>query len=585
MKKKNPVLGLATPQVSRPSTAFDRGFRSNFTLSAGMLIPLFTKFVPAGTKFKLNRSVFLRTNAVNTAAFGEMNFNIDFYRVPMKLLVSNWGVIMTQTDDINSTRLTKNGSVLTPSTSIPSAIPLLPSSSLTAALNSSTFLGEVNKASRLMDYFNFGNVRWNIAQNNVVQVNDNGIAQNMLAPCAYQKIYFDHYRNTLYEANDPFAYNLDDVVWSGNWSSLSSSLNTRIKHILTLRHVNYRNDYFGNIYPSLYGYSSALTSNRSVLMPTNILGYGETSGGLSGPAFYYGSSSVYPQIPSDVTGSTSPLEYSQNPSVQNIRAAFALDKLLRLSSRTKQHVVDQYAARFGVAPKNESMNESIYLGSFSNDIQIGEVLQSVNTDTQGSTNLGAVGGVGRGAAPREKSISGFCDSDSIIMGIAYVIPKRNYDSFFVDAFNVKSLPSDYFQPEFENLGLQPLSLYQMNSSIVGIPTQGHAVANTTKRDSFNNLILGYQPRYSEYKISVDENHSEFNTGGSLSAFVTHTNRIIPETDGVSAEYFKVYPGDLDSLFVENVNSASLPIYDQFFGTVHFDFDVVQKMSALGEPSI
>lgn len=590
MKKGNPVLQRLQPNVSRPSTPFDRGHRSNFTMNAGQLIPLFNKFVPAGTKFKINRSVFLRTNAVNTAAFSEMNFCIDFYKVPIKLLVSNWGAIQTMTRDVNSVLMQQsNGSFST-------IIPKVKTEDIEFIWNSpwpytdrdsSTSLKGKCDTARLFDYFNTGWVDWSRKVdevNNFPAFHNNDIAQNLLNFCAYQKIYFDHYRNTLYEKNDAWAYNIDDIVNAGTWPTTSNVLKVRLSKIMQLRYVNMRNDFFGNIYPSLYGYQSAFMMNRSQLLPSNILGYGESNDSLNPsaiPLFGDVENSVYTSFCSsvEVDGLSVPTGANMT-SVQNIRAAFALDKLLRLSNRAKQHVIDQYAARFGVAPKNEGMLESDFLGSFQNDISIGEVLQSVNTDTGGSTNLGAIGGVGRGAAPREKTISGYTDCDCYIIGVAYVIPRVNYDALFVDAFNVKSAPSDFFQPEFENMGLQPVYQYQLRS----YASSDGEIDNV----AINNSILGYQPRYSEYKISVDENHSIFNPGNELAAFVTHTSRdrnSLTAPDGVTMRYFKVYPQYLNSIFVEQVNEDSYPSTDQFFGTIHFDFDVVQKMSATGEPSL
>ena len=41
---------------------------------------------------------------------------------------------------------------------------------------------------------------------------------------AYQKIYFDHYRNPLYELNDPTAYNVDSSFGNSSFT-LGTSMN------------------------------------------------------------------------------------------------------------------------------------------------------------------------------------------------------------------------------------------------------------------------------------------------------------------------------------------------------------------------
>ena len=56
---------------------------------------------------------------------------------------------------------------------------------------------------------------------------------------AYQKIYFDHYRNPLYELNDPTSYNVDSNFGSPSFS-LASSMNV-------LRYRNWNKDYFTSL--------------------------------------------------------------------------------------------------------------------------------------------------------------------------------------------------------------------------------------------------------------------------------------------------------------------------------------------------
>ena len=61
---------------------------------------------------------------------------------------------------------------------------------------------------------------------------------------AYQKVYFDHYRNPLYELNDPSAYNVDSYFGAPfDLDEVSS----------TLRYRNWNKDYFTSLSPSFQG--------------------------------------------------------------------------------------------------------------------------------------------------------------------------------------------------------------------------------------------------------------------------------------------------------------------------------------------
>ena len=62
---------------------------------------------------------------------------------------------------------------------------------------------------------------------------------------AYQKIYFDHYRNPLYELNDPTSYNVDSKFGNSSFS-LDTSMNV-------LRYRNWNKDYFTSLSPSFQG--------------------------------------------------------------------------------------------------------------------------------------------------------------------------------------------------------------------------------------------------------------------------------------------------------------------------------------------
>ena len=79
---------------------------------------------------------------------------------------------------------------------------------------------------------------------------------------AYQKIYFDHYRNPLYELNDPTSYNVDSSFGSPSFS-LASSMNV-------LRYRNWNKDYFtsfgGSQDQSFYGFFNVIANQNANMM-------------------------------------------------------------------------------------------------------------------------------------------------------------------------------------------------------------------------------------------------------------------------------------------------------------------------------
>lgn len=572
---KTSVLSRPLPNASLPRNTFDRSFFKNLNWSAGMLLPVFCHFVPAGSKGVINRSIFMRTNAVNTAAFPQMDTHIDFYKVPLKLLMTRYGEFKTNTSDCNSSSLTMLlGGLSAP----PSSMPWFNLGTLYSQYfgSSNTSVDECGflvreQSKRLIDLLGYNASALYLGTTGSTALANMNMQSFRLQ--AYQKVYYDHYRNTAYESNDPMAYNADALYTEGN-NNGEYGLNQFAK-LLRLHYVNYRKDFFMNMYPAL-NYVVTNPTGLQWLVPDSVVGIGDTSfsGGVRVNTQY---SSPY------IVQTLSSTPAIVRTSVQSIRAMFALDKLMRLSAYAPKHVKDQMEARFGVKVSNASSYESQYLGSFKNDIVIGEVTATAaGTNGSESSALGEIGGRGVGAEPNGKDIHFEVtgdDNDSIIIGVMYTLARSVYDSFRVDAFNFKFTREDIFNPEFMDLGLRPITLKEVYTP------SGSSVTLAQL-----NTILGYVPRDQEYKLGIDENHGIFNRAGTLSPFTNHTNVNISQrghtlgTPGVNYSFFKISPSDLNSIFAMNFVESSQST-DQFFGKISFKFIVRQNMSVHGQPRL
>lgn len=580
---KTSVLSRPLPNASQPRNTFDRSFFKNLNWSAGMLLPVFCQFVPAGSKGVINRSIFMRTNAVNTAAFPQMDTHIDFYKVPLKLLMTRYGEFKTNTSDANSSSLVAGGLSAPPSTMPWFNLGSLYSQYFTSANTTVDECGfSVREQSkRLIDLLGYNASSLYLGTTSQSALANMNMQSFRLQ--AYQKVYYDHYRNTAYEANDPAAYNAD-VLYTGGSGNGEYGINDFAK-LLRLHYVNYRKDFFMNMYPAL-NYVVTNPTGYQWVLPSSVVGTNATPsindwGVSSGNGSSQGS--VIYQQPANITGTN-----TQRITVQSIRAAFALDKLMRLSAYAPKHVKDQMEARFGVKVSNASSYESQYLGSFKNDIVIGEVTATAaGSNGTGSglgsaTDLGQIGGRGVGAEPNGKDIHFEVtgdDNDSIIIGVMYSLARSVYDSWRVDAFNFKFTREDIFNPEFMDLGLRPITVkevYTPNGASVTL-----AQLNT---------ILGYVPRDQEYKLGVDQNHGLFCSNQPLSVFTNHTNVNILQrghvlgTAGVNYSFFKVSPSDLNGIFAQDFIAAYQDT-DQFFGKISFKFIVRQNMSVHGQPRL
>lgn len=558
------IFSRPSPNESIPRNSFDRSARDNFTISAGLLLPTFSKFVLGKSRCKINQRSFFRSSAVNTACFMDFPIYTDYFFVPMRQLITGWGTFRTMVRDQFSSNLAAVRS-----------LPYVGHDLLQSTLSDLNFSDDMfyyryDGAARLLDLLGYG-----ISINNATIDSESEDATfvvpqlgniSPLFLAAYQKIYFDHYRNTAYESNDVSSYNLDSFIGiSGVGNELSVEV---LKKLLTLRYANMRKDYVHNFYPSLNFVQSQ--TNVSTSLPSNVVGYGETQPGVSSSS---GAGNVV--FPSIIQGN------SQGAfTTTNLRAAFALEKLLRASAFAPQHVKDQFKARFGYSPKAESGHESMRIGGFKATINIGEVTSTADTkDNDMGLSLGSIGGKGVGAADYSRPIDFTPDEDGIIMAISYVLPTTMYDSRMIDPIHQKFNPEDWYQTEYLNLGLQPL--LQKHCWLYHNP-------NSSDSDNLaaNNFIKGLSPRDMELKLSVDKNHGMFYDGQPLSPYSIHGQKRFGPTSaqtGANYTYFKFDPADLDSVFVQQFDGSEYS--DQFFGTIHTAFACVQNLPTLGIPNL
>lgn len=576
---KRSVLSRPLPDSSLPRNTFDRSFFKNLNWSAGMLLPVFCQFVPAGSSGQINRSIFMRTNAVNTAAFPKLDTHIDFYKVPLKLLMTRYNEFKLNISDANSSSLVASGL-----SAPPSSMPFFNIGTIYGSYfgSGNSALDDVGLfarfgAERLLDLLGY-NDEYIIRQGQTGSGLPNMNLQTFKLQ-AYQKVYYDHYRNTAYESNKPEAYNAD-YLYTGGTGNGEYGLN-EFPDLVKIHYVNYRKDFFQNIYPAL-NYVVSSPNGLQWVIPSSVSGVsGLNSSTTPGTVFANSYSSGIGTIGAAVNSGSPDSVYV---GVQQIRAAFALDKLLRLSAYAPKHVKDQLQARFGVKVSDASSYESQYLGSFMNDIVIGEVTAtSAGSNTSGlETSLGQIGGRGVGAEQRGKDINfnvSGDDGDSIIIGMMYTLARSVYDSYRLDAFNFKFTREDIFVPEFMDLGLRPITLKEVYTPTSGALTLAQL-----------NTIIGYVPRDQEYKLGVDENHGVFRSGEILSVFVNHTNVNVSQrghtvgSPGVTLGWFKISPTDLDSIFAQNYNAQNQDT-DQFFGHIEFKFISRQNMSVHGQPRL
>ncbi|WMC01529.1 major capsid protein [Microvirus D_HF5_137] len=352
----------------------------------------------------------------------------------------------------------------------------------------------------------------------------------------YQRIYNDFYRNQLWEKPVPYTFNVD-------WCNSSTKLqlkNTEVYQMCQLRYRHWTKDFYTGVYPTA-SYNEGIfnlpnyTNSKAEINKTND-GVSASAGAIS---------------------------------TSDIRAMFALEKMLeRTRAANGLDYSNQIAAHYGFKVPESRRDVAQFIGGVDNTIVINEVMSTANSSIDGTSKTGSVVGqvFGKGIGTMSSGRIDFeAKEHGMIFCIYSISPQVDYDARQFDPFNRKFKREDYFQPEFENLGYQPL--VQSDVCFGGTPLDGTKYGNT---------ILGYTPRYSEYKTSRDMLYNQFMTGGSLNAWTTPRNNYTNTKARLSVPDLLIDPNVLYPIFGLKYNGKSDT--DQFLINSYFDVKAVRPMA-------
>ena len=119
---------------------------------------------------------------------------------------------------------------------------------------------------------------------------------------------------------------------------------------------------------------------------------------------------------------------------------------------------------------------------------------------------------GKGVSLNQGSFTFDSREHGIIIGILSIVPEADYQSSMLDVFNMKTTREQYFQPEFQDLGKQPIQSTELSLYV-------YTKTPNNPADRIVNNIIGFTNRYMEYKTSVNKVHGSFNSSFSLLASI------------------------------------------------------------------
>ena len=490
-------------------SAFPMHQKRAFTSSSGMILPVYQDLLNVGESVYLNSQMVVRTQPLVTAAMADVHFHIDWFFVPLSMIYTLFPSLRYRTNDLISENFISSDGNL-----INTGLPLfdidaclyaegpgvaysvfidngLPSSFGDAAcltFRLADMLGYNPRAALLtheegrVDYFNPNVFPW--------------------SALAYQCIYQNYYRDDDWEKRAISSYNVDQRHLQPLIADAGYD-----RGIFAMRFHRRYNDYYN------------VTKSQPYLNAVNLIGSnasddvlssfkGAVNNYLATGRYYrefavvdssgFGNRGILPSELGDISdpnfGGTTQgsSDYSDMVTSASLRTSFAYEKLLRIIGMSKKDYDSQVLAHFGFEVPHDVKHDITRIFGQHGIMHIGEVVSSADTfDGTNGSALGSIGGKGYCIIQEDKKRHKFtAPVDGVLMAVSYCVPEFDYYDVFDKQNSITSI-NDFFNPEFDKLGSQPLMAYEC------LP-----FSNGT-----NSQRVGWQSRYMQWKMK--KNMSSF----------------------------------------------------------------------------
>lgn len=574
---------LDRARIAVHRSSFDLSSKKLFTAKVGEILPCYWQIAIPGNKYRISADWFTRTVPVNTAAYTRIKEYYDFYAVPLRLISRALPQAFTQMTNYMTSAA--SGSANTEQLK---NVPYSPVGNISAEIQARVIDGTVDDAGfgfaygscKLLDMLDYGSfigtgnakkkeitmqylgldtTSLSDAQNPLIY--GTSVNLNLLPIFAYQKIYFDFYSNSQWEKHLAYSYNVD--YWDGK-SSVEISAD-----MIKLRYANYPKDYFLGVLPaSQYGSVAVLPSSYIPIYTSNCLLAMDPN--LSDPSTV-NVASVPANTDSYKLGDTRSIDragaINSDLSALSIRATEYLQRWKEVVQFSSKDYSDQMAAQFGIKAPEYMGNHAHYIGGWSNVININEVL---NTNLTADNSQAVIAGKGVGSN-QGHTITYDCGAEhQVIMCVYHAVPLLDWSLKGHNPQLLCTSVSDFPQPAFDQLGMQPVPSLALNNS-PSAPTGN----------------IGYNLRYWQWKSAVDTVHGAFRPAAAYQSWVAPLQGSQVQVSGQSSlsyQSFKIRPQQLNSIFEPQITTSNYNVaYDQLLCNVNFQVYAVQNLDRNGLP--
>lgn len=635
---KSPFLKSFGYMPNKRRNAFDLSHRHLFTTSAGLLTPFVFNDCNPGDHYEIALTDIIKALNMNSMNFARLNVNVRYFFVPYRLLWSVWPQFITNMRDVNSAALVTNtytdigdhNKNANPYSSVP---PLRHSQVWQVLRDTATwshpmgcfaiavyrlasFLGydpewfyhyDAENGFCVWDYDASGGSTPRYVAKKLVPPSKPGesdytigdatditialnsgdnTGESVLFPdlnifrfLAYQKVWLDWYRNTDWLPYTQLTSNLDLFVTGSPvqvgitgrvLSPFAFAMNTALLPL----------DFYTSILPGVNYVSSSNHESWDVAYWTGIT-VSNSEYSSAAPLGSYGtppSTNEGTGFPSQLKGVTTPVPSGNvfvPRSTDDVRFAYAIERLRMISGRAAKTYSAQMAAHWGEQVNQRDDDRSLLIGEYTHDINTSQIVSTAET-SEGT--LGQLGAFAQ-ANGNSRRFTFDAHEHGVLLGLVDIEPLIDYCSGFMDRFNLKLTPGDYYQPEFDCLGMQPIE----QRDLLSIQDGGYNLSGVNNPS----VVIGYNNRYLEYKTArdvVDRLFKQSYPTWSVPKSFTDIFSIINAGSDLAFNVEKMFYGSpslLDDLFVAKYNGE--PTTDQFLCLFANEVPSVRNMSIDGTP--
>nr|CAI9750822.1 major head protein [Microvirus sp.] len=524
-------------------SVFNLSHTNKLTCKAGDIVPVFCEYTMPGDKFKVDCSVFARTLALACPMMQEVNIDLHFFAVPLRIIWDDFERFIS-----GQQKPTYNQVTHQPEWNEPD--PVHPYFRISEQFNDPVDWNVAKKclgAGSLWDYLGFPILERFTEKKDFISI-QNESAIDDLPFRAYHLIYNEWYRDEnlidevpISKSSDIQDYSTSDAKrneWFGlhsrAWKKdyFTSALPfpqrgvdvtlplgataplvaddklTALKFDKTGKVDALGIDANGNLGALPHGSVASVAGLKlgtSAESSKPLLGtaVAQTSiGHLSGNStpLSLESSSITDVFKADLSAATA-------ATIREIRNAFAMQRWFENSARLGARYIEQMLAHFGVVSSDARLQRPEFLGGCSTPIVVSEVVQT--SADEGDNKLGTMAGKAM-AVGGDNLFQYYCEEHCIIMGLMTVRPKSSYLLGIPRKYQMMER-FDFPFPEFANIGDQEIrksELYfnPLDSANDFFPETGFYHSDT---------VFGYAPRYSEFKFIPSTVHGDFALENSL----------------------------------------------------------------------